>query len=88
MMYNLLNKFHRICEIGQRVKLEICMTTQKQLNITHQKNTPEKILNKVLIFGTLRIDEEKIFDKTIESLPADNDDIYILNMSQVLTFLW
>ena len=54
------------------------MTTWKQLNITHQKNPPEKILNKALIFGTLRIDEEKIFDdKIIESLPADNNDIYI-----------
>ena len=52
------------------------MTTWKQLNITHQKNTPEKILNKALTFGTLRVDEEKIFDdKIIESLPADNGDI-------------
>ena len=52
------------------------MATWKQLIITHQKNTLEKILNKTLLFDTLLIDEEKIFDKIIESLAAENDDIY------------
>lgn len=38
---------------------------------------PEKILNKNLVFDTSRIDEEKIIDKIIQSLPADNDELNI-----------
>ena len=35
---------------------------------------PKKILNKNLVFDTSRIDEGKMIDKIIESLPADNDE--------------
>ena len=35
---------------------------------------PKKILNKNLVFDTSRIDEGKMIDKIIESLPTDNDE--------------
>ena len=38
---------------------------------------PKKILNKTLLFGTSKIDEELIMDKIIQALPPDNDDFYI-----------
>ena len=34
----------------------------------------KKILNKNLVFDTSRIDEGKMIDKIIESLPTDNDE--------------
>ena len=38
---------------------------------------PKKILNKTLLFGTSKIDEEPIMNKIIQVLPLDNDDFYI-----------
>ena len=38
---------------------------------------PEKILNKALIFNTSHIDEKKTMNKLIQSLPGDNDELYI-----------
>ena len=39
--------------------------------------SPEKILNKTILFDVSKINEEKIIDKIIENLPADNDKLYI-----------
>lgn len=38
---------------------------------------PEKILNKALTFNTSHIDEKKTMNKLIQSLPGDNDELYI-----------
>ena len=38
--------------------------------------SPKKILNKVLLFNTLRVEHEVIMDKIIEKLPQDNDKYY------------
>ena len=38
---------------------------------------PKKILNKTLLFGTSKIDEELIMDQIIQALPPDKDDFYI-----------
>ena len=46
----------------------------------------EKILNRVLIFDNSCIDEEKIIDKIIESLHADNDELYIENEPGINVF--
>ena len=34
--------------------------------------SPEKILNKTILFDVSKINEERIIDKIIENLPADN----------------
>ena len=38
---------------------------------------PKKILNKNLLFHTIKIDEELIMDKIIQALPPHNDEFYI-----------
>ena len=37
----------------------------------------EKILNKTILFDVSKINQERIIDKIIENLPADNDELYI-----------
>ena len=37
----------------------------------------EKLQNKTILFDVSKIDEERIIDKIIENLPADNDELYI-----------
>ena len=39
--------------------------------------SPSKMLNKVLLFDTGRVDDEIIMDKIINTLPKYNDDYYI-----------
>ena len=39
--------------------------------------SPEKILNKTILFDVSKINEERIIDKIIENLPADNEELYI-----------
>ena len=41
--------------------------------------SPEKILNKTILFDVSRVDEEKIMHKIIENLPSTNDDFYIIH---------
>ena len=36
--------------------------------------SPEKILNKTILFDVSRVDEEKIMDEIIENLPSTNDE--------------
>ena len=38
---------------------------------------PEVFLNKTVLFDTSKVSEEKIVDKILESLPADNNSIYL-----------
>ena len=38
-----------------------------------------KILSKTIFFDTSRTNEEKIMDKIIEALSADNDELYVLH---------
>ena len=40
---------------------------------------PEVFLNKTVLFDTSKVSEEKIVDKILESLPADNNDIYLIH---------
>ena len=39
--------------------------------------SPEKILNQTILFDVSKINQERIIDKIIENLPADNDELYI-----------
>ena len=41
--------------------------------------SPQKILNKTILFDTSRINEEKVMDKILEAFPADNDELYVLH---------
>ena len=41
--------------------------------------SPEKLLNKTILFDVSRVDEGKIMDKIIENLPSTNDDFYIVH---------
>ena len=41
--------------------------------------SPQKILNKTMLFDTCRINEEKIMDKFLEAFPVNNDKLYILH---------
>ena len=36
-------------------------------------------MNKTILFDTSRINEEKIVDKILEALPANNDELYVLH---------
>ena len=38
---------------------------------------PEKLQNKTVLFDVSKIDKERIIDKIIENLPADNGELYI-----------
>ena len=40
---------------------------------------PEVFLNKTVLFDTSKVSEEKIVDKILESLPADNNSIYLIH---------
>ena len=40
--------------------------------------SPEKLLNKTILFDVLRVDEEKIMCKIIENLPSTDDDFYVI----------
>ena len=40
---------------------------------------PEVFLNKTVLLDTSKVSEEKIVDKILESLPADNNDIYLIH---------
>ena len=40
---------------------------------------PEKFLNKTVLCDVSKNNEEKIIDKLIENLPADNDELYIVH---------
>ena len=48
--------------------------------------SPQKILNKTTLFDTSCINEEKIMDKILEALPADNDEVYVLHEPGTNTF--
>ena len=39
--------------------------------------SPEKLQNKTVLFDVSKIDKERIIDKIIENLPADNGELYI-----------
>ena len=39
--------------------------------------SPEKILNKTIIFDVSKINEERTIDKITENLPTDNEELYI-----------
>ena len=40
--------------------------------------SPQKILNKTILFYKSDINEEKVMDKMLEALPTDNDELYVL----------
>ena len=42
-------------------------------------------LNKTVLFGTSKIDEEKIIDRILENIPGD-DDIYLIHETATNTF--
>ena len=37
--------------------------------------SPQKILNKTILFDTSRINEEQVMDETLETLSGDNDEL-------------
>ena len=41
--------------------------------------SPQKILNKTILFDTCRTNEEQVMDKTLEALAGDNDELYVLH---------
>ena len=43
-------------------------------------------MNKTILFDTSRINEEKIVDKILEALPANNDELYVLHEPGTSTF--
>ena len=42
------------------------------------KFSPKKILNNTILFETSCIDEEELIDKTLEALPAGNNELHVL----------
>ena len=46
----------------------------------------KKILNKTLLFDTIKIDEEIIMDMIIHALPADNDNFYTDHLIGPISF--
>ena len=47
---------------------------------------PQKILNKTILFNKSRVDEELIMDRIIESLPSDNNELYIMHEPETKPF--
>ena len=47
---------------------------------------PDVFLSKTVLFGTSKIDEEKIIDRILENIPGDNDDIYLIHEPATNTF--
>ena len=47
---------------------------------------PDVFLNKTVLFGTSKIDEEKIIDRILENITGDNDDIYLIHETATNTF--
>ena len=41
--------------------------------------SPQKILNKTILFDASLINEEKVMDKILEALPVDNNELYVLH---------
>ena len=41
--------------------------------------SPEKLINKTILFDVSRVDEEKIMYKITENLPSSNDEFYIIH---------
>ena len=41
--------------------------------------SPEKFLNKTVLFNVSKVIQKKIIDKIIENLPADNDELYVVH---------
>ena len=41
--------------------------------------SPEKLLNKAILFDVSRVNEGKIMDKIIKNLPSTNDYFYIIH---------
>ena len=47
---------------------------------------PEKSLTKIVLFDVSKVNEEKVIDKRIEILPADNDELYVVHEPGTNTF--
>ena len=46
----------------------------------------EVFLNKTVLFDTSKVSEEKVLDKILEGLPADNNDIYWIHEPHTNSF--
>ena len=46
----------------------------------------EVFLNKTVLFDTSKVSEEKVVDKILEGLPADNNDIYWIHEPRTNSF--
>ena len=44
------------------------------------------MLNKAVLFDTSKVSEEKVVDKILESFPADNNDIYLIQEPDTNSF--
>ena len=62
----------------KRQALHIAADNAKTLLKCKCNFSPQKILNKTILFYTSDINEEKVKDKMLEALPIDNDELYIL----------
>ena len=61
----------------KRKEKEIAAENTKLLLNNKFDFSPNKILNKVLLFDTSRVNNEVMMDKIINAQPKDNDDYYI-----------
>ena len=40
--------------------------------------SPQKLLNKTILFDTSHVNEEKVMDEILEALPSKNNELYVL----------
>ena len=49
--------------------------------------SPDQFLNKTVLFGILKVNEENIIDRIIENLPKESDELYIVHEPSTNAFL-
>ena len=67
---------------GNKMKMEALQIVAENAETLLKGNfnfSPQKILNKTMLFDTCRINEKKIMDKFLEAFPVNNDELYILH---------
>ena len=75
-------KLKRLTQPKNRMKnkeLQIARDKVSALMAEKFSFSPEKLLNKTILFDVSRVDEEKIMYKITENLPSSNDEFYIIH---------
>ena len=85
----LKRKTKRLTHSRDRIKNKVLQIASENVSAPMEGKfsfLPEKVLNKSIPFDVLRLDEETIMDKIIESLPSSNDEFYVIHEPETNSF--